>query len=59
MCKLQRPAAAGRWAMTSIGRVGKGRADHYRAILEDVIKHNILFSVPNDAKASGDEDNAN
>ena len=50
MCKLQRPYPGGRWAMTSIGHVGLGRADHYHAILEDVIKHKVLEISPKDKK---------
>ena len=42
MCKLQRPTGTGKWKMKTIGHVGKGRAGHYKPILEDISSHGFL-----------------
>ena len=38
MCKLHRPSPSERWALTSIGHVGYGRADSYSSIESDIVQ---------------------
>jgi len=44
MCKLHRKEVGGRWELTSIGHVGKGRAGCYGPIMKDV-RNSVLHHL--------------